>query len=174
MTAKLDRGQMKAGAAVTLVVALMVLGLLAAVMLPTAIDEIEGNTTATFTQDNGTTVEINAKLNSTVTDADTSGSTHNATIELNDTRTAGTTTKTIDNGSTADYALDGGTVTVGVEDVTTSSNPDTVTANYTYSNDYSFSDSSRSLWGTLGMILVLAVFLFVVGVGLRVYRGLAG
>lgn len=155
-----------ASMAVTLVVGLMIFGVLSAVMLPVAINEIEGNSTTTLTQDEDTTYEVNSKLDSNVT-AMTTGSPDTATVELNDTRTSGTTSKTIDNGSTVDYSLEGGTVTVGVENVDTSGSPNVSTVNYTYATEYSFSDSASSLWGLLGLAIVLSAMLFAVAIAMR-------
>lgn len=167
MTATKDRGQMSASAAVTLVVGLMIFGVLAAVMLPVAIDQIEGDQTETLTQDNGTTYEVNSQLNSTVTST-TVGTTDTATIELNDTRTSGTTSNTIDNGTVTNYTMyDGQTVQVGLEDVDDSPTPNQATVNYTYSNDYTYSDSGRSMWGLLGLAIVLSALLFVLSIALK-------
>lgn len=160
---------MSASAAVTLVVAIMIFGVLAAVMLPVAIDQIEGNQTTTLTQDVDTTYEVNSELDSNVTSV-TVGTTDSATIELNDTRTSGTTSNTIDNGTTTDYDLEGGTVTVGVEDVDDSPSPNQATANYTYSNDYAYGSGASSIWGVLGLAIVLSAFLFVVGVAIKMYN----
>lgn len=167
MTATNDRGQMSAQAAVTLVVGLMIFGVLAAVMLPVAVDQIEGNQTDVLTQDNNTAVEVNSQLNSTVTDV-SSGTPDTVTVQLNDTRTSGTTSNTIDNGTTTDYSMfDGQTVTVGVEDADTGTSPDSATLNYTYANDYTYSDAGRSLWGLLGLAIVLAAVLFVMSIALK-------
>lgn len=157
---------MSATAAVTLVVGLMIFGVLAAVMLPVAIDQLEGSTTEVVVQDEGVEYEVNSALNSTVT-ATTVSTTDTATVELNDTRTSGTTSNTIDNGSTANYSLEGGTVTVGVEDVDDSPTPNTTTLNYTYANDYSYGSGASSLWGLLGLAIVLSAVLFIVSVALK-------
>lgn len=157
-----DRGAMTAKMAVGLVVTVTVVGLMAAFLLPVAINEIEGDTTTTLTQDVDTDYDVNAKLVSNVTAA-TSGTPDSATIELNDTRTAGTTSKTIDVGDNATYSLEGGDVDVGVESINAGTN---ATANYTYANDYAYGDGASSLWGVLGLAIVLAVFLYIVSVGL--------
>lgn len=166
MTAQNDRGQMSASAAVTLVVGLMIFGVLAAVMLPVAINEIEGDTTTTLTQDEDTTYEVNSRLNSNVTGT-TIATTDTATIELNDTRTSGTTSKTVDNQTTADYDMEGGTVTVGLENVDDSTSPNQATVNYTYTNDYAYGDGASSLWGILGLAIVLAAVLFIFGTAFK-------
>lgn len=151
--------------AVALVVALTVFGLLAAFMLPVAINEIEGDTSVTLTQDESTEYEVNGALNSTVTGT-TISTTDTATVELNDTRTSGTTSNTIDNGTTTDYDMNGGTVTVGVENVDDSPTPNQATVNYTYTKDYAYSSGASSIWGILSLAIVLAALLFTVKIAL--------
>lgn len=168
------RARMKAGTAVTLMVMLMVGGLIAAIGLPIAVDEIAGNTSVQYTQQNGTAQEVNAELNSTVTDVETAGTTDNATVELNDTRTSGTTSKTIDNGSTATYSLDGGDVDVTLDDANTTANPDEATLTYEYQKDYAWGGAASSLWDNLGLIIILGAFLFFTGTALSVMRGVQG
>lgn len=157
-----DRAASTADMAVKLVIALAVAGVLAAVMLPVAINEIEADTETTLTQDVDTDYDVNGKLVSNVTAA-SSGTPDSATIELNDTRTSGTTSKTIDVGANATYSLDGGDVVVGVENINAATN---ATANYTYAKDYAYSSGASAVWGVLGLILVLAAFLYIVGVAL--------
>lgn len=154
--------------AVAIVMTLAVVGLLAAFLAPVAINELEANETTTLDQDSNQTYDVNAKLTSNVTDYET-GTTDNATVVLNDTRTTSTTTKTIDNGTTADFSLDGGTVTVGVEQVDDTVTPETGTLNYTYAKDYAYSDGASSVWGLLGLAIVLALVVYLVGLGTNVF-----
>jgi len=157
-----DRAQVGGGArsAVLLIVGIVVASIVGAVMVPVAIDSIEGDETNTLTQDTSTVYEVDAELNSTVT-ATSDGS--DATVELNDTRTAGTTSQTISVGSNATYDLQGGTVTVTVDSATTTG----ATVTYEYPRDYSYSSGAQSLWGILGLVIVLAMFLLVLGRALQ-------
>lgn len=155
------RGAVSARTAVALIVGITVVALIAAFLAPVAINQFEGNTTTTLTQDEGTAYEVNGALNATVTGT-TVSTTDTATIELNDTRVSGTTSNTIDNGTTTDYDMNGGTVTVGVEDVDDSPTPNQATVNHTYDNDYAFGGAATALWGILGMIIVLAVVLIII------------
>lgn len=148
-------------AAISIILAITVGIIVASVLIPVAIDELEGNETVTQTQDVDTTYQISGELESNLTSV-TTGTTDTATVELNDTRTSGTTSNTIDNGSTVDYSLDGGTVTVGVEDVDDTTSPNQATLNYTYEKDYSYSDGASALWGILGLTIVLGVFIYVI------------
>jgi len=151
-----DKGQAGTRAAIGLVITISVAVLVGAVLLPVAIDNIEGNTTTAINQTDGETYDVNGELTSTLTDSSDTDS--DVTVELNDTRTAGTTSNTISVGDTADYNLDGGTVTVGVESESTGY----ATANYTYDKDYAYSDGARSIWGLLGLAVVLVLLLFLV------------
>lgn len=157
-----DRAQVGGSArtAVLLVVSIVVAAIIGSVMVPVAIDSIEGDETTTLTQDTSTTYEVNGVLNSTVT-ATTDGA--SATVELNDTRTAGTTSNTVSVGSTTSYNLQGGTVNVTVDSATGTG----ATVTYDYPRDYAYSSGAQSLWGILGLVIVLAMFLLVLGRALQ-------
>lgn len=150
-----DRAQ--ARTAIALVITVAVAAIIASVLLPVAIDAIEDPNEDTLNQTVGESYQVNGELESTVT-AVTAGS--DATVELNDTRTASTTSNTINVGSNATYQLDGGDVTVGVDE--SGSNYAVVT--YTYDKDYAYSDGASSLWGILGLAAVLAILLFMINV----------
>ncbi len=149
------RGQTDADKAILLVVGLVVLALMAAFVLPIAIDAIEGDVSTTINQTTDETYEVNTLLESnvTATTADT-----DATIELNDTRTASTTSKTINEGENATYSLDGGNVKVTVDEAASGY----AVVEYEYARDYTFGSSAQNLWGVLGLMIVLGVFLFVI------------
>lgn len=152
-----DRAQSgTARSAVVLVVTLVVATIVGAVLAPVAIDSIEGDDNATLEQDTGTTYEVNGALDSTVTET-TDGS--SATVELNDTRTSGTTSNTVTVGSTAAYDMQGGTVNVTVDSATGTG----ATVTYEHDRDYAMSGGASSLWGILGLVIVLGMFLLVLG-----------
>jgi len=152
----------KAIAAVSLVVALLVVGLIGALLLPVAINEVTGNETVTINSSTSDEVEVNAVLNSTVT-ATTDGT--NATIELN-VSDGGSTTKTINQGSSATYSFDRGDVNVTVNQA----NSGSADVTYAHPKEFSFHDGARALWGILDIIIVLGLFLFVVGLALAKMR----
>lgn len=143
--------------AVTLVVTVALFGLVAAIGLPVAIDQIEGETTDVITQDLNEQVNVNAELTSNLTAVNASS---NATYEL--VSDGSTISNTINVNANATYSFDNGDVVVGVETV----NSGNATANFTYNNDFAYSDSARSIWDILGLAIVLAAFLFVLGIGL--------
>lgn len=152
-----DRGQTTARRGVLLIVSIVVAVIVGSVMAPVAIDQLEGDTTETLTQDVNTVYDVNGELTSEVT-AVTDGT--SATVELNDTRTAGTTSNTVSVGSTTSYDLQGGTVNVTVNSAT-SGTPDTAEVTYEYDKTFAYSDGAASLWGILGLTIVLGLFLLV-------------
>lgn len=150
--------------AIAVVIALTVAGLLAAVILPVALDEIEEDRTDTITQDVGTTENVTAVFDTTLDATDTGGD--NATYTLDDTE-GSSETNTVDNGTTTTFSLDSGDVDVTVDDVQS----DSATATYTYSTTHGWSAGATGLWGILALVIVLTVFLFVLGVALKAMEG---
>jgi Rieske Fe-S protein len=150
-----DRGQVNARRAVMLVVTLMVAGILGAFLLPPAIDSFEGDTETTLNISVGSTEEVNGELNATV-DSTTAGT--SATITLNQTD-GNSVQKTVNVGSNETFAMDRGDVDVNVSEATSGY----AVATYTYANDFAYSDGASSLWGLMGLALVLALFLMVLG-----------
>lgn len=155
-----ERGRMMARKAVMLTIALAVAGLITAFLLPIGINAIEEQEEQTFSNENASgAVEVNGKLTANVTSSSSSTS---ATIELNDTDTSGTTSNTINVGSNTTYSLSNGDVDVGVESATSTG----ATFNVTYDTDYAYSSGASSLWGILGLAIVLAVFLMMISMAL--------
>jgi hypothetical protein len=150
-----ERGQVNAGAAVALVIGLMIAGILGAFLLPVAIDAFEGDTSTALNISTGTTEDVNGELTATV-DSTTAGT--SATITLNQTD-GNSVTKTVNVGSNATYAMDRGDVDVKVTEAASGY----AVADYEYANDFAYSDGASSLWGLMGLALVLALFLMVLG-----------
>lgn len=144
-----------AKAAVAVIIGLAVVGLLAAVLAPVALNAITADDAYTETQDVGETVEVTANLNSTLDSVNTTSD--DATYTL--TGPESSVTHTVANGSSQDYALDGGTVTVTVDDV----NSNSATATYDVPTDFGWSGGASGLWNILDVVIVLALFLSVVG-----------
>jgi hypothetical protein len=156
-----DRGQMDAGrlakVAVAIVVALTVTGLLAAIMLPVALDGIEEDRSETITQDVSETVGVTTNIDSTLNSTN-AGTNATYTVADGDSQE----TNTIAVGSEATYNLDGGNVDVNVSEA----NSGNATATFTYSVEHGWSAGAQGIWGILAVIITLAVFLFVLGVSL--------
>jgi Flp pilus assembly protein TadG len=152
-TTNSERGQVNAGAAVALVISLTIAGLLGAFLVPVAVDSFEGDTTTTLNISTGSTEEVNGELEATV-DSTTAGT--SATITLNQTD-GNSVTNTVNVGSTTTYSMDRGDVNVTVSEATSGY----AVADYSYANDFAFSSGASSLWGLMGLTLVLALFLAV-------------
>lgn len=161
-----ERGQFgsigrTAGIAVGLIVGLGVLALVTAFLLPVGISEIVDDEQYTVTQDVGETANVTPNLDATLDSVNESASPANATYTLQGPDSSAS--HIVDNGSTQDFALDGGTVTVGVEDVTSSS----ATANYTVPKDFGWSGGASSIWFVLDIAVILAVMLLALGIALK-------
>jgi uncharacterized protein (UPF0333 family) len=150
-----ERGQVSTRRAVMLVVSLMIAGILGAFLLPPAIDSFEGDTTTSLNISTGSTEEVNGELEATV-DSTTAGT--SATITLNQTD-GNSVTNTVNVGSTTTFSMDRGDVNVTVTEATSGY----AVADYEYANDFAYSDGASSLWGLMGLALVLALFLMVLG-----------
>lgn len=149
--------------AVTLVVTLAVTALLAAFLAPVAINQLEADASDTIRQDVGVTEEVNAELNTTLDSVD--GTADSATYTLQSEGQS--ITKTVDNGTTATYSFENGDVNVTVNDVNTGS-PGNAEATYAYDKDFAYSEGASSMWGLLGLAIVLALVLYLVGKGMSV------
>lgn len=143
--------------AVKIVVALVVLALLASFLVPIAVNEMAGQEEATYTQATGETVELQPGLNATVTSV-SDGS--NASYEI----TAGndTATTTVNVGANDTVTVDGVDVTISPEEATTTN----ATTTYEYSGTYGWGGGASALWAIIPVMIVLAVFLYVVAVAL--------
>lgn len=139
------------GKAVALVITLTVFALLGAVLAPVAINQIENPTNETIQQDTGETVELNGDLNTTL-DSTTAGTSATYTLQTSDE----SITNTVNVGSNTTYSFNEGDVVVGV----TESTSDNATAYYEYPKDFAYSDGASSLWGLLGLAIVLALMLY--------------
>lgn len=157
------RGQISAKMAITIVIVLAVTALVAGFLLPIALDTMNDDKTVSITQDNGTTEAVNPELDATLDDV-SSGTPNTATYTL--ASGGESVTNTIDQGSSADFDFDRGTVTVTVDD-TTLATTDSATATYDYPRDFAYSGAARSMWGILGAIIVLCVVLFVLSYAMR-------
>lgn len=149
------------------VIALTVGLLLAAVLAPVAINEVNNDDSYTLTQDNQTTYEVETGLlNSTVQEVNATTSPDNATIKLTDVRDSSSITKNVGNQSTVTYALTNGDVNVTVNDLTSGS-PDTATVKYDVPSDFGWDSGSKAIWGVLPIIFVIGMFLVILRAGLQ-------
>lgn len=157
-----DRAQADAGRmsriAISFILALLVASLVGAVVLPIGIDAIVDDRTETVLNQSQTTTEaitpvLDAELAS---DSDAGNATYNLTVGDD------TVSKTIAEGSDADYTLNGQTVNVNVSDAQTTE----ASATFEYPVELGWSTGTQSMWNILDVVIVLAVFLFVFGIAL--------
>lgn len=149
---------MDAKSSVTLVVTLTVAVLMAAFLAPVAIDQLEDDASDTIRQDVGVTEDVNAELNTTLDSVD--GTADSATYTLQSEGQS--ISKSVDNGTTSTFAFENGDVNVTVNDVNTGS-PGNAEATYAYDKDFAYSDGASSVWGLLGLAIVLGIVLYLVG-----------
>lgn len=145
--------------AVTLVVGLFVAGIMAAFLLPVAIGPMTDGETATATLETGESTELQPDLTATLDTVDTTADSATFTINASGT----TSTVTVDNGTNTTTTVDGADVTVSVTDVSTGQ----ATAEFTSPTDYGWGSGAGALWGILPVLVVLAVFLYFVGMALN-------
>jgi len=155
-----DRANVNVGAVLAIVLALSISAIVGAFLLPVAVNSIEDPTTDTITQDVGETVEVDPLLNATL---DSANDGVNATYTLNQTDNTNTVQKTIAVGSNATFSLDNGDVTVNVSEA----NAGNATADFSYDKDFSYGDAARSIWGLLGLALVLVLFIATLRIGMK-------
>jgi len=148
-----------AKAATNLVVALAVMGIMAAFLLPVAIGAISGPEELTATQAVDETVNLNPKLNATVTNVtDGTSATYNVTYD--GTTVSGTT---VNVGSESTVTVDGVDVTIN----TTAATSTNATTTYTYPTTAGWGNGAGALWGIIPVVMVLAAFLFFTYVALK-------
>lgn len=146
--------------AVGIVVGLMVFGLIAAFLMPVAINAIAGDETTTITQNTTDTTEVQPGLEITLDSTDDTNDTATYTVNASGSTA---TTSAIAVGSNETVTVDGIDVTLAPKTV----NPDSATTDVSYPTDYGWGSGASAMWAILPVILVLAVFLYIVGMALN-------
>jgi len=133
---------------IAVVMAVVISGLLLGYVFPVGLDALNDDVTYDYSVDNQTTTEVVSGLELTVNGvtADTS-----ATIELNDTETGTTEEYTINEGDTQAYTQLNQDVNVTLDNATAT----TATGTVSTETGYGWSDGSKSVYGALGIFLVL-------------------
>lgn len=156
------KGQLDPSGGAKLVVGVALVVLLAAFLMPVAIDAFTGTqSTQSYTVDSGNTTEVVSGVNATVTSVDDTVSPSTATIEL--AYDAETVSSTIENGSSATYTLSGEDFTVNVSAVTASS----ATFSVDYTQGYDWNSGAQSLWNIIGIIIILVLLMMLIYYALR-------
>jgi len=157
----LDRGQSSARMVVTLVIILVVGGILAATLMPVALDQLTDDKTTEFENvDVGDTEAVAGNLDITLDNVNDTANDISVTLEDADGNTASLT-----NVSATQTATVGGDNV----DVTLDNVDDGDTADFTvvYAADFGWSSGGQALWAILDLVLVLAAFLFFVAVAMK-------
>lgn len=163
-----DRGQSGINRVVLLVVTLAVLGIVASVLAPVALDELTGDNDVAFTDVSASDTEevIDGSLNVTLdTINDTANTNQDINVTLTDVDSGNTLVLTnINEGASDSGTLEGETLTVTNDDVPAAE----TTADFTVSHppDYAWSDGAKSLWGIIDLAIVLVIFLFAIGLAM--------
>lgn len=145
-----------ASTAVKIVIAIVITGLIAAFLMPIAVNAIAGPSTASSTLQPTNTTDFKYNLNVTLDSVDVSGATDNATYTINADGT--TSTVTIDEGANTTTTVDNADIKISVTDVTSAN----ATADYEYPTTYGWGGGAAAMWVILPVILVLGVFLYFV------------
>jgi len=136
--------------------------LMAAFLLPVVIGQLGGAEAATYALDVGNSTELQPNMTATLDSVNTTASPSTATYTIN--ASGDTATATVANGSNTTVTVDGADVTINVTEVSTGS----ATAEFESPRTYGWGGGAGALWGILPLLLVLAIFLFVVGMALDV------
>jgi len=154
------RGSILSGkSGVGFIIGAIVVMLLAAFILPTAIGSFENPESRTVTQEEGEVIKLAPTLNATLNDVDDGDSSINVT--LGDTETNETVSAT-------SIALEANeTVTINTREVTINNtanvNTSTATIRYEYPADYSWDGGASSMFGLLGLLFALVAFMLIIG-----------
>lgn len=166
-----DRGQLSPQAVVLIVVGLAVGAIVMAFILPVAIGEIEGASNTTANQTVGEDIELTGQLNSTLTGV-TSGTPDTATFNVtiydnSSTRESAIVTVDESDTSTSTATLDGNDIVINATEVETGADAYSV-AEYQYPRDAGWGSGASSIWGLLGLAIVLGIMIFFIGIALSV------
>ena len=144
--------------AVSIVVALLVAGLLLAVLFPIAIGSMSGPDEATVTQDVGDTVVLSSPDLEATLDDTTDGTDATYTVST-DTDSA---TTTVNVGDSDTVTVDDTEVTISPSEATGSS----ATTTYEYPTTYGWGSGASSLWTIIPVLIVLGGLLMLVKLAL--------
>lgn len=137
-------------------IAVLVVAVLVASTIPTAIGAFASDRTDTNTQTVGNQTSVSV-LESNVTNVETTG--NNATIKL--TKKDGTYSESnvIDESNTTTYTYSGENIDVTLDSVVDSN---TVKVTYSYPNSFGWNSASAALYAIIPIFLILAILLFTI------------
>ena len=144
--------------AVALVVGITVAGLMGAFLVPVVLGQFSGGETATYNQSVGETVTLQPDLNATL-----NASTADTSAEYIINASGDTSTVTVSEGANSTVTVDGVDVTIALQDASASN----ATTEYTYPGTYGWGGGAGAIWAIIPVLIVLALFLFFVGMALN-------
>lgn len=151
-----------------MVVGLTVAGLVAALVLPVALDGLNEPQSTTIDQEVGDTDVLTGELNATLDSVDDTAGSESATATVTNTDTGDSSQVSVDEGTNSSVTVGGVDVTVTTEEVTGSSN---ATMTYEYPRTSGWSGGAAAIFGILDLILILVLFMVAIGWALMVYNG---
>lgn len=158
------KGQIDIGQSITFVVGIAVVVLLIAFLLPSAMGAFYDGSERTYNQSVGETVTLTGNLNATLDSVD------DVAGEINVTVADGTESQSLTNiaeGANATATINGDDIVVTNENVTSASSAE---VNYAYPSTYGWGDGPTSLFNILPLLILLAAFLFIVGIAISAYK----
>lgn len=162
----------------TLIVAVFVVSMLSAFVLPIAINVIADTHgtdvsthyhNSTYDQNEGETLTLTRTLNTTTTNIQDPVLLDNPSVDVRvtNTSTGNSAEKRIDEGQTANITVDTDELQFTVNDVydETSANLTAVYPHKHYNEHRSWSDGAKALYNRLDLLMVLVVLVFSIGIG---------
>lgn len=136
--------------ALQVVVAVFVVGIIAASLMPVVIGEVT-STTTTLEQTEGNTYQVATDIESTIDSIETGTAT--VTVTTSD----GSDTVSVSEGDTATASIAGNDIDVTATEVGTT----TATIQYEYAVSVGLGGAIGSMWSILPFFIILPVFLFI-------------
>lgn len=141
---------------VALAVTVLVVGILAAFLLPISIDTMNAPQNSELNQSVGNSMEVTANLNAEVTAIDNTN--NNIDVTLRDTKSDVNKSVTVGSGTNTTVAMPDGDVIVENKEQST----DYAIVGYEYPKDYGWTNGSQGLWNIIPMFFVLAILLMAI------------
>lgn len=138
--------------AVALVVGLLVMGLLAAILMPTVIGSFISDDGQTAALAEGENVTLQDDLEATLTTVDDT----NSEVDVTVSNDADSATVTVPEGQNTTATVDGTDVTVTADSIDSSTE---ATLSFEYPTDYGWGVAS-GLWGIIPLFVILPVFMY--------------
>lgn len=143
---------------ITLIVAILLIALLSAFLLPIALNNLNADNTLSVNQTEATTVQLGSQLNATLDAVDDGTNTINVTVTDINAGTSDSATN-IAQGANATVTVEGETITINNDEVHDATH---ATITYEWSKTYGWSTGETALFGLLGIFFILGIVLFVV------------